>query len=322
MPACPPGQFPQPLKHLQRKIEELEGKKHLPPELVSIVTQVSRLQCEALDSVHFSGCDALPLPQAVLDTLPSPEARAQGAFLLRQEDFPLDFTLTERLVPAILDILGAHAPMLASLRHEVEQALIEDESLLKAACLEALSQGQNASEHTKKPSAATVIGPLAAWEAVHPGSPGFFRFVVRSAVMPSLAVTAKLLSPHHDSTVPWPHGHCPICGGLPLMGRLLEEGGARMHVCSFCSFEYRVPRLGCPFCLAGEGENAEYYASDEEPGYVLDVCSTCNNYIKLADFRDLDRVWMPLLDDLASLALDLYARQMNFTRPTFSAWGF
>ena len=106
------------------------------------------------------------------------------------------------------------------------------------------------------------------------------------------------------------------------MGRLLDNEGVRMHVCSFCSFEYRVPRLGCPICLAADSEGTDYYASDDEPGYVLDVCAACGTYIKLADFRTFDRVWMPLLDDLASLSLDIYARQMNFTRPTLSAWGF
>ncbi|MCL1939820.1 MAG: formate dehydrogenase accessory protein FdhE [Desulfovibrionaceae bacterium] len=318
MPADLPEQPAQLLKRLQRKIAELESKKIIPPELVSIVTQVSLLQCKAVEAVRFGAAGAAVLPQEILEKLPPPEVHLQGVFLLNQEDFPLDFALAERLVPAILDILDKSAPTLAALRQEVEQALNADASLLHMASKELLSRQSLAG---RAPVAAEAT-PLAAWEKSHPDSPGFFTFVIRGAILPSLVMSAHLLSRHHDAAASWSHGHCPICGGLALMGRLLDDGGARMHVCSFCLFEYRVPRLGCPFCLASGEEGSSYYAADDEPGYLLDACSSCGKYIKLADFRALDRVWVPLLDDLGSLALDLYARQLNLTRPTLSAWGF
>jgi FdhE protein len=313
-----PEQSAQSLKRLQRKITELESKKIIPSELVSIVTQVSLLQHKALETVRFGDAGTAVLPQEILDKLPAPEVHRQGAFLLNQEDFPLDLALAERLVPAILAILDKSAPTLAALRQEVEQALNADTSLLQKASKEILSR-QSLAGHAPAVAGAT---PLADWEKSHPDSPGFFNFVIRGAIMPSLVMSAHLLGMYHDAAKAWPHGHCPICGGLALMGRLLDDDGARMHVCSFCLFEYRVPRLDCPFCLASGEEGARYYASDDEPGYLLDVCSTCEKYIKLADFRTLDRVWVPLLDDLGSLALDLYARQINLTRPTLSAWGF
>ena len=311
MPADSLKQPALSVERLQRKIAELENKKLLPPELVAIVSQVSLLHCQAMETVHFDDSATV----AILKKLPTPAAHLQGAFLLHQEDFPLDLALAERLVPTILDLLAKNAPTLKTLCHEAAQALNADASLLHKASKEILTRQSMAKE------APAADGPLAAWEKSHPDSPRFFNFVIRSAILPSLAAAANLLGAHHDDDA-WPHGHCPICGGLVLMGRIQDDGGARTHVCSFCLFEYRVPRLSCPFCLAAGENDSCYYASEDVPGYLLETCPACKKYLKLADFRQFDRVWLPLLDDLGSLALDLYARQMNFIRPTLSAWDF
>ena len=140
--------------------------------------------------------------------------------------------------------------------------------------------------------------------------------------MPSLSLAGRILRKQHDSKKGYVHEHCTVWGNQPLIGKLDGKEGLRMHTCSFCSFEFRVPRLGCPFCLASESEGSEYYVSSDEPGYLLNVCDSCKNYFKLGDFREFDRYWQPMLDDLASITLDLYARQMGYTRPTLSGWGF
>jgi FdhE protein len=226
--------------------------------------------------------------------------------------------------------VGEHAPHLGLWKEELEQRLRSAPALLESACRELLL------EVPPSPAGAARTGdeadidpdtaPLAEWEETRPEAAFLFRFVALSAVMPSLHVAGELLGKHLDSARAWPHGHCPVCGSLPLIGRLAGnwEGseGARLHTCSFCLHEYRVPRLGCPFCLATPGEESRYYASDEEPGYLLDVCDSCHQYIKLADFRECDRPWLPALDDLISLALDAYARSQGYERPTLSAWGF
>jgi FdhE protein len=54
----------------------------------------------------------------------------------------------------------------------------------------------------------------------------------------------------------------------------------------------------------------------------VDVCAACRRYVKAADFRALDKVSVPVLDDLESLALDILAREAGFERPVLSAWGF
>lgn len=326
-------------KKLDRKVAELKKKSHLPEAMVSLVAEVSRLQSEALRRVRFSQTGGQTLPPEILAAMPSAAARAQGAFRLAREDFPLDMELARELVPVMLNAITRHAPDLAPPAEELAKALQSGQYRLEDACRAVLRTPPapvRARQTEKQVSVASSPGVpeeaeetatygqedfFADWERKHPDAPSLFRFVVQSAVMPSLTLTGRLLGEKHGDAA-WPHGHCPVCGSLPLIGRLMDKEGARMHTCSFCAFEYRVPRIGCPFCLTTSCEGSRYYASEEEPGYRIDVCDACGNYLKIADLRRFDRVWIPLLDDLASLTLDMYARQMGYSRPTLSAWGF
>ena len=61
---------------------------------------------------------------------------------------------------------------------------------------------------------------------------------------------------------------------------------------------------------------------DEEPGSEWTSCESCKTYVKTIDFRNLDRVAVPILDDLDSLALDYVAANQGYRRATLSAWGF
>lgn len=245
----------------------------------------------------------------------SSERHAQGEPLLALRDFPVDMPLAEELAAALLRALAGHVPSLAEPTSALERQFASDASFFGRACRELLEEGE---EHGQDVEACV----FAEWAAAHPEAPDMLRFVVKSAVAPFVMAFAEVAGARHDAKTSWAHGHCPVCGSLPYMGRLEGSEGSRLHTCSFCFFEYRVPRIGCPFCLTQAHDGSEYLESEDEPGYLLDVCKKCRNYIKLADFRKLDRAWFAALDDLASLTLDLYARQMGYTRPTPSAWGF
>ncbi len=299
---------------LQRKMAELRGKPHLPEAMVAVASMVAELHLEAVPKVRFDGTHGQELPKDVEAAIAAPDAHAQGMPLLPGEKFPLDLRLAEELAETLIRRAPEAAPDLA-------------------APAEALAGDLRGGAHSLRDALAAILADqpvpdgrardfFSAWEKKHPEAPGFFRFVAQSAVLPSAVVAARLAAKHRDENAMWSHGHCPVCGRLALMGRLKDGEGARMHTCSFCSTEWRAPRIGCPFCLAADPGNASYYSSDDEPGYLIDVCGSCRCYIKLADFRQLDRVWLPALDDLASITLDLHARQMGYTRPTLSAWGF
>ncbi|WP_394699668.1 formate dehydrogenase accessory protein FdhE [uncultured Pseudodesulfovibrio sp.] len=111
-------------------------------------------------------------------------------------------------------------------------------------------------------------------------------------------------------------GTCPICGSLPLISSLKEKEGFRHATCSFCRHEYRIKRIACPVCGEDDQKKLTFFTVDEEPGFRVDVCESCKTYIKTIDFRNLDRIAVPVLDDLDSLALDYVAAGQGYKRAT------
>lgn len=305
---------PVPLKALDRKIAELREKSLLPAELVNLVSEVARIQLAAESSVRFEDAEPSCLPAGLADLKSKPGQHSQGAPILPAASFPLDMPLAERLIPRVLRILEEQTPALAPVVQDIQALVTAEPQILKEGCREVLRAAQTGLKAKEN--------CFAVWEKQHPESPNTLFFIMRSAVMPSLTVAGRLLGKEHNHEHAWEQGHCPVCGSPPLMGRLVGTEGARMHTCSFCAFEYRVPRMACPFCSATRGEGAEYLTSEEEPGYLLEICRDCKTCFKLADFREVDRPYIASLDDLSSLMLDMHARQMMFDRPVPSAWGF
>ena len=297
-------------KKLRAKIAELQGKKHLPEELVTLVSEVARLQDNSLPKVAFAG-GREALAETLAEKISPRDQRYAGMPILPGKDFPVDMPLVADLAQAFLGMLPETVSALAACASELA-ATLDEPGVLEAGCREILEPSLTGKTQSR----------FDAWAEKHPDAPHFFRFVLTSATMPSLTVVGRLLGEEHDKDKVWTHGHCPVCANQPLIGRLVDKEGRRMHTCSFCGFEYRAPRMGCPFCLALEVEGSEYQVCEEEPGYLLTTCKSCNNYFKLGDFREFDRPWFPLLDDLSSLMLDIYAMQLGFSRPTLSGWGF
>lgn len=59
-----------------------------------------------------------------------------------------------------------------------------------------------------------------------------------------------------------------------------------------------------------------------EEGVRIDTCDTCHGYIKTFDLRqDGCREVVPVVDDIATLALDLWAHEQGFRKPAPSLAG-
>jgi hypothetical protein len=108
---------------------------------------------------------------------------------------------------------------------------------------------------------------------------------------------------------------CPACGGRPVVGLLRElgHGAKRALVCGLCSTEWRVPRVTCPSCGEGRFDRLTAIRADHYPNARLDTCSTCRTYLKTLDLSR-DNTMVASVDDLATLPLDLWAREQGYTR--------
>jgi FdhE protein len=100
---------------------------------------------------------------------------------------------------------------------------------------------------------------------------------------------------------------------------LKEEVGKRSLLCSFCGYQWRIERLVCPFCGNKEQESLQYFHAEGEEAHRIDLCDKCHQYIKTIDLRKIEAI-DPILEDLATLHLDILASQKGYKRPIPNPW--
>jgi FdhE protein len=133
-------------------------------------------------------------------------------------------------------------------------------------------------------------------------------FITYNSMKPSLALCAKQLSSYLDQNITWGKGYCPICGSAPGLS-MFEGEGERFLFCGFCWHKYPARRIYCPFCENMDSETLEYFYSEEEEEYRVDICQKCKKYIKTIDTRKTERMIYPPLEQVATLHLDIKAKE-------------
>jgi FdhE protein len=108
---------------------------------------------------------------------------------------------------------------------------------------------------------------------------------------------------------------CPRCAGPPVAAVLREEGhGAkRFLLCALCLREWECLRIVCPACGEQEFDNLPVYTAEQFAHVRIDACDRCHHYIKTIDLTK-DGLAVPCVDDIASVSLDLWARERGYTR--------
>lgn len=281
------------------RLEALRDKQQIPNEMLELLSRVHALQSEARELAEVI------LPDVA--GLPGYDQRVQGAPLIDQAKFPYDAAQARRLFGALLELLHRQAQPLANAAKVIEKALADSSLNLDVAFQHYLEGGGAFFEE---------------WGAKTPEAPGTISFLIQSSITPSLAAAAEKLGELSPPPNAWEHGHCPTCGGIPLIGELRGKEGQRFMTCSFCQTSYRTRRLMCVFCGESDTNKLATFNAPELPGFRVDVCKTCHCYIKATDYRELDKKPFALLDDLESLGLDVLAQKEGYKRPTLSGWGF
>jgi formate dehydrogenase maturation protein FdhE len=112
----------------------------------------------------------------------------------------------------------------------------------------------------------------------------------------------------------FPPEPCPYCEA-PVVSVLREagHGSRRSQVCGVCFTESAAPRLGCGECGESRMELLPVYRADATEPARLDACDGCKTYVKTIDLTR-DASACVIADDLASLPLDLWAREQGYHR--------
>ena len=108
---------------------------------------------------------------------------------------------------------------------------------------------------------------------------------------------------------------CPICGALPVVGVLREEGqGAkRTLVCALCLTERDYLRVVCLACGEQQFDALPIYTAEQFAHVRIEACESCRRYLKTIDLTK-DGLAVPPVDDIASLSMDLWARERGYVR--------
>jgi FdhE protein len=108
---------------------------------------------------------------------------------------------------------------------------------------------------------------------------------------------------------------CPFCNRKPGFAilRQMGDGGARSMVCSFCATEWEFRRIVCPGCGEENDKKFAVFTADEFDYIRVEGCDSCKTYTKSIDLTKNGRA-EPLVDELASAPLDLWAREHGYAK--------
>ena len=114
----------------------------------------------------------------------------------------------------------------------------------------------------------------------------------------------------------WIEGYCPVCGAWPAFAEVRGIERSRHLRCGRCGGAWQARGLYCFYCgMTDHKELVSLVPENSGSNSVIDACTRCRGYVK--SFTTLqgsppDRV---ILDDLASVELDVAAVEQGYKRP-------
>jgi FdhE protein len=281
------------LEKLNERIQQLKKKRPGYGEILDFYQKIREAQDDAKASLRI---DPIKLKQEWKKLLAK-----EGFSLIQKEDFPVDIEVSTKLFQDLCQIGKEANPHMAEQVRKIEEAVENKRLDLRKLFKKGVKQ-------KKVEQAADEFGL----------DKKVFSFLIQSSTRPSIEAAVEQLCGEVNSE-PWLKGYCPICGSLPSLSLLKEEVGKRYLLCSYCDYQWRVDRLFCPFCNNKDQESLHYLSAEGEEAYRIDLCDKCHQYIKTIDCRNLAES-DPVLEDLATLHLDILASQKGYKRPVPNPW--
>jgi FdhE protein len=137
------------------------------------------------------------------------------------------------------------------------------------------------------------------------------RFFARVLLQPY----AEYLASRGDPSVRTAGASCPFCSARPVTGVLRGEGdgGKRSLICSLCATEWQYRRIVCPNCGEEDKEKLPIYKASQMDHVRVEACDTCGAYIKSVDLTRNGHA-VPVVDELATVALDIWAEDQGYMK--------
>ena len=276
----------------RRRVERLRAEHPHAAELLAFYDDVLALQEPLHAKARRSGW---------LEAVRAADGRAPALRLERLPERPRerDFPRFVRSLPgSATDVLKEVAARLTSEPAAMSELLA---AVLGGEPVEALAA------RVECDAAALAFFPLA---FVQPLAQGLVA-EVRDAPGPEADVGTAAVARSGDS-----RAACPYCGAAPVAAVLRDEPatkGRRTLLCSLCASEWAYPRTRCPACGEERAEKRPHHVSESWPHIRLEECGSCRTYIKAIDLREVGLA-VPVVDELASVELDLWAGEQGLSK--------
>jgi formate dehydrogenase accessory protein FdhE len=152
---------------------------------------------------------------------------------------------------------------------------------------------------------------------------GFWIGIAAQPIVELAAAGVRPPAPHQ-----WAAAQCPVCGGAPQVAVIAEESGEfmagspRSLICGRCASRWGFRRAVCVACGEDDSRRLGGWTAETWPAIRIEACDVCRAYIKTFDLRRPGgRDVVPLVDDVASAAMDLWAAGQGLQRPVRSLAG-
>jgi FdhE protein len=175
-------------------------------------------------------------------------------------------------------------------------------------------------EQWRQLTSSEVHARLSSWLAAQDDRDRGPQFFPRVLLEPQAERIASSLDPRPPAKF---GNRCPVCNSAPQLAVLRPEGdgGKRALLCSFCHTDWEFRRILCPACGEENHEKLPRYSADGIAAVRVEACDTCCSYLKSVDLT-IDGRAVPLVDEVATASLDLWAAEHDYLKICPNVMGF
>ncbi len=114
----------------------------------------------------------------------------------------------------------------------------------------------------------------------------------------------------------WIEGYCPICGSWPAFAEVRGIERNRYLRCSRCGGEWQAHCLFCPYCATVDhNQLVSLVPEKNSANCAVEACNRCRGYIKTFTTLQPSPPAEVIIEDLASVDLDVAALEQGYNRP-------
>jgi FdhE protein len=232
---------------------------------------------------------------------PRVHAREPGAPLLAGATFSVEAVAVKRLLQQLIGVAArGQTPKLASLA-SARPADLDVVRLFNASVWQ-------------------DVDSMAHAAALSRTDPEAFQAVVALLAVPFLQACHRRWAQSIPES--WTAGYCPVCGSWPAFAEVRGIERCRYFRCGRCGGEWRANALSCPYCATSDHHDLVALVPGDGSGSrgAIDACTRCLGYVKTFTTLQGCAPGAVMLDDLATVALDIAALEQGYVRPQGSGY--